>query len=50
MTHTQVNTLYKRGIESFHLEFTDDKIADLHYEAHMKRRVKNLLRLNDAVK
>lgn len=31
-------------------EFADENIAELHYNHHIKRRIKNLLRINMALK
>ena len=31
-------------------EFPDENIAELHYNHHIKRRIKNLLRINTALK
>ena len=31
-------------------EFPDENIAELHYNHHIKRRIKNLMRINMALK
>ena len=49
MTQIQANTLYKRNLESFQNEFADEKMANMHFAHHNKRRVKNLLRLNETI-
>lgn len=50
MSHIPVNTLVKRTMDSFQAEFADEKIAELHFAHYAKRRVKNLLKLNETVK
>ena len=50
MSQIPVTTLYKRTLESFQQEFEDENIAELHFNHHAKRRVKNLLRLNLLIK
>ena len=45
-----VNTLYKRTLEEFINEFEDTALAELHFNHHQNRRVKNLHRLNAMLK
>ena len=45
-----VATLYRRGIDSFESEVDDPKIAELHYNHHVRRRTKNLLKINNLIK
>ena len=45
-----VNTLYKKTLEEFIHEFEDTSIAELHFNHHQNRRVKNLHRLNAMIK
>ena len=49
MTQIQANTLFKRSLESFMNKLGDEKLADMHYAHHNKRRIKNLLRLNETI-
>ena len=50
MAQIPINTLYKKNLEVFQTEFADENIADLHYNHHMKRRVKHLLRLSEVIR
>lgn len=45
-----IATLYKRTLDDFCAEFEDQAIAELHFNHHANRRVKNLLRLNAIMK
>lgn len=45
-----VATLYKKSRDAFLEELQDENMADLHYGHHQKRRVKNLLRLQDLLR
>ena len=45
-----VATLYKRGIDQFESEVEDARIAELHYNHHLRRRTKNLLKINSLIK
>lgn len=49
MTQIPVNSLLKRTIESFQAELVDETMANLHFVHHTKRRIKNLLRLNETI-
>ena len=44
-----VATLYKRGLDAFQSEVEDQNIAELHYNHHARRRVKNLLKINGLI-
>ena len=45
-----IATLYKRTLDDFCAEFEDQAIAELHFNHHSNRRIKNLLRLNAIIK
>ena len=50
MAKVPLPSLYKRTLESFQSELADDNMAALHFNHHQKRRIKNLLKLNDVLK
>ena len=50
MSQIPVATLYKKTSQAFLDELEDENIAELHFNHHSKRRVKNLLRLNVMIK
>ena len=47
ITRLKEDTMYKKTEKDFELEFPDKDIAALHYAHHIKRREKNLLKMQE---
>jgi len=47
MPNVMGKSLLPKKLEAFKEEFGDDDMAKLHYEHHQRRRMRNLLKVDD---